>query len=324
MATTAVVQFKSKVTNVQQMFKARKTQMERVLPKVITPERLITLAMAAIQNTPKLMECDQLSFVNAVVQAGRLGLEPDGLLGHAYLVPFKGKVVLVPGYKGLLKLARNSGQIATIQAHEVYEADAFRFHYGLDPVLEHTPTAEPNPGKVIAFYAVARLKDGSSQFEVMWARQVNEIRDSSQGYKAAKKYNSDTPWDTHYAEMGKKTVLRRLCKMLPSSVELQKAVALDEQADAGIDQPFDIDIDPETGEITGDKPSALDAIVASENAHKELPAQPAEQAQAPAPEPKARGKAAPRTEAKPLDNPNYAEGSDPDPFAGTGTDPFGS
>lgn len=307
-----IVPFREKVSSVRKMFQDRQKQMQATLPKVITPERLMTLAMAAIQNTPKLMDCDQLSFVNAVIGAGRLGLEPDGLLGQAYLVPFKGKVVLVPGYKGLLKLARNSGQLSTIQAHAVYEKDHFTFCYGLDPKLEHTPTQEDEPGSVAAFYAVARLKDGSVQFEVMWRKQVDKIRDSSQGYQAAKKFNSSSPWDTHYDEMGKKTVLRRLCKMLPASVELQIAIKADEAADDGRDQEFDI-IDISASEEEP-KPSKLDTIVDAERA-KQAAAQTNGETK-PEPQKQEKKESKPRgiSNPKPAENPDYATGGDPDPF----------
>jgi recombination protein RecT len=312
---TQIAPFKQKVATVRGMFSERQKQMQAVLPSFLTPERLVTLALAAAQNTPKLLECTPISFVQAVMQAGRLGLEPDGLLGHSYLVPFKGKVVLVPGYKGLLRLARNSGQISTIQAHEVCANDKFTFHYGLDPKLEHTPTAE-DPGEVVAFYAVARLKDGSTQFEVMWRRQVDAIRDESQGYQAAKRYNSPTPWDGYYAEMGKKTVLRRLLKMLPASVEAQQAISLDEQAEAGIEQHFDIiDLPEEDGGNGGGNGSKLDEIV---NASKTAAPEPTKAAAEPQEDPaeaqrRVQAERAAEKKGKKGTDSSYSE-TEPDPF----------
>ncbi|MGI0119875.1 recombinase RecT [Zooshikella sp. RANM57] len=44
------------------------------------------------------------------------------------------------------------------------------------------------------------------------------------------------PWKTHYEEMAKKTVIRRLFKYLPVSVEMQRAVTLEEQAQIGESQ----------------------------------------------------------------------------------------
>jgi len=173
-----------------------------------------------------------------VVEASQLGLEPDGVLGHAYLVPFNNRKTgqreaqLIPGYKGLVELSRRSGNLSTIYAHVVHERDQYRFCYGLTPTLEHTPTGEPDPGPIVAAYAVAHLRDGGVQFEWLWKKEIDGIR-------AQSKAGSSGPWVTHYDEMAKKTALRRLCKLLPVSVELQRAVALDEMAEAGVPQRMD-------------------------------------------------------------------------------------
>ena len=96
------------------------------------------------------------------------------------------------------------------------------------------------------FYAVAKLRDGSVSFVVMPTWEVNAIRDDSSGYKAAKEFGSESPWDTDYDRMGCKTAIRRLSKYLPASVEdnrLHRAVALDERADRGIEQDFGAFVD---------------------------------------------------------------------------------
>lgn len=257
-----IIPFQKKVGNIRALLIKSKDQMAMALPKHISVDRMLRIAMTSIQKTPKLVDCTPNSLLGAIMQASQLGLEPDGLLGQAYLVPFKNTVTLIPGYKGLIKLARNSGELATIQAHEVHEKDTFMFCYGLEPRLEHIPTRDEKPGEVIAFYAVARLKDGSTQFEVMWKREIDSIRKQS-------KASGDGPWVTHYDEMGKKTVLRRLCKMLPSSIELQKAVALDEQAEAGIEQDIESIIDIAEPDITEAPTTKLDSLVDTATTQKD-------------------------------------------------------
>ena len=109
------------------------------------------------------------------------------MLGHAYLVPFNTKrkdangqerwvnsVQVIIGYKGLIDLARRSGQIVSIAAHEVCENDHFELVYGLDEKLNHTP-AMGERGQVVGFYAVAKLKDGGHCFEFMSTHQVEQI-----------------------------------------------------------------------------------------------------------------------------------------------------
>jgi recombination protein RecT len=256
-----IVPFQKKVASVRKLLERFKPQMALALPKHLDADRMLRVALTAIQRNPKLLECSQVSLLASIMQSAQLGLEPDGVLGEAYLIPFGKQVQFIPGYKGLMKLARNSREISTIFASEVYQKDLFSFAYGLDPKLDHVPSDQEDPGPIIAFYAVSKLKDGGSQFVVMWKRQVDGIRNKSAGYIAAKKYDKDSPWDTHYPEMGKKTVIRRLCKLLPSSVELQRAVALDELAEAGVDQNLESFMDI-TGQVEEEQPkSKLDALV---------------------------------------------------------------
>lgn len=206
------------------------------LPSHMKAERMIRIALTALRKNPKLGQCDLKSFIGCIMQAAQLGLEPDGLLGEAYLIPYGQEAQLVVGYKGLLKLARQSGLISTITARAVHAHDRFVFEFGVHERLEHTPTQAAEHGELTWVYAIARMRDTGVQVDVMSRADVEKIRDKSQGYQSAKKYKKDSPWDTHFDEMAKKTVLRRLCKLLPSSIELQRAVALDEMADAGVGQ----------------------------------------------------------------------------------------
>jgi recombination protein RecT len=207
-----------------------KPQMALALPRHLTPDRLARVAMTAIQNTPKLLDCDRTSLFAAIMTCAQLGLEPDGVLGQAYLVPFAGKVQFIPGYKGLITLARNSGEVVSIAAHEVCEKDHFVYNFGLAEKLEHVPESGER-GAITHFYAYAKFKDGGHYFDVMTKAEVDAIRDQSSGYKSALKYKSDSPWIQNYVEMGKKTAIRRISKYLPMNV--QKAAAIADMYDSG-------------------------------------------------------------------------------------------
>jgi len=253
-------------------FEKNKSTLQAVLPKHVSPERMLKIALGAMRTTPKLMDCTVESLFGAVVQCAQLGLEPNTPMGHVYLIPFDKKkqqggqwivertdVQIVIGYKGMLDLARRSGQIVSIAAHEVCENDDFEYAYGLDEQLRHRPAMDDR-GEIIAFYAVAKLKDGGHCFEVMSRAQVEEIRNNSQGYKAAeqaaKKYkkDADSPWHNQFAEMGRKTVTRRLFKWLPMSIEMATAHALDGLADAGKPQDLDTALAGEFNVIDPDAP----------------------------------------------------------------------
>lgn len=249
-----IVPLAKKVDDVRKLLEKSKSQIAVALPRHLSADRMLRIAMTSIRRTPKLASCSQASLLGAVMTAAQLGLEPDGVLGMAYLVPFKEEVQLIVGFKGLLDLARRSGQISTIFARVVHVKDAFEFSYGLNERLEHIPTRENDPGELVAVYAVARLKDGGQQFEVMTKREIDQIREQSRA-------KDDGPWVTHYEEMAKKTVLRRLCKMLPASVEMARAVSLDERADIGLSQNLEDVLEGEIVETKNGKPT-LDDVAA--------------------------------------------------------------
>ena len=114
-------------------------------------------------------------------------------------------------------------------------------------------------GEVIGFYAVAKLKDGGHCFEFMSRHQVETIRDGSQWFQQAAKYGKQAshPWMAHFVEMGRKTVIRRLAKFLPLSVEFHTGVALDSMAEAGRDQHNDA-MDGDYNLLPDDAPEGID------------------------------------------------------------------
>ena len=128
----------------------------------------------------------------------------------------------------MIDLARRSGQIVSLTARTVHENDAFKYEFGLEETMHHVP-ADGDRGKMTHVYAVAKLKGGGVQFDVMSRADVDKVRSTS-------KAGTNGPWVTHFEEMAKKTVIRRLFKYLPVSIEIQQAVTLDERAEAGIDQ----------------------------------------------------------------------------------------
>lgn len=189
---------------------------------------MIRLALTEFRQNPKLLECDQISLLAAVIKCAQLGLEPGNGLGHVYLVPFfntkagRHEVNVIPGYRGLIELARRGGEVVSIVARIVYEADHFHLQYGDDEKIVHSPyLGAEDPGKPVAVYAIARLKDGSNQREVMTMGQVDAVR---------RRGNRNPVWDSDFDEMARKTVVRRIMKYLPLSSELSEVIAHDNEA----------------------------------------------------------------------------------------------
>lgn len=231
------------LNTVRQLLMAQRDKIALALPKHLTPERMLRIASTAMERTPKLLECTPESLVRSIVVASQLGLECDGVMGEGALVPYKGVCQFQPMYQGLVKLARNSGEIVDVYADVVYDCDTFKLARGLHPDLVHEPNyAEQDSSEMLGFYACAVFKSGYAKFEYMTKGQVDGIR-------ARSKARDSGPWVTDYLEMGKKTVVIRLTKLLPKSAELSQAVATSHLADAGEDQgkafDFDLPVPPE-------------------------------------------------------------------------------
>lgn len=194
-----------------------KKQFALALPKHLTPDRFVRVVLTTINKTPKLATCTKESLLASLMDCSALGLEPDGRKAH--LIPYGDKCTLIVDYKGLVDLARRSGEIADIHADIVCANDEFEYAFGSDSKLVHKPSLEDR-GAVIAAYSFVRLKDGSSSFEVMNVQEIDAIRKRSKAAQAG-------PWVTDWNEMAKKTVFRRHSKWLPLSAEFQEAIERD-------------------------------------------------------------------------------------------------
>ena len=265
----------------QALLESRREAIAAVLPKHLNADRLLKIALVAVSKNELLMKCSQTSILQSVMTAAQLGLDCGGALGSAYLVPFFDnkksayECQLVIGYRGLIDLARRSGQIVSIEARIVYEGDTFDLDYSIEGAkLTHKPCLDGDPGEMRLVYGVACLKDGGHQFELMTKAQIEKIRMISQTGK-----KNFGPWRDHYGEMARKTVVKRLAKYLPISVELTDAIDNDNKAE-GFDPslivtqpdqtaklndrlsqarqtsaaalPEPIDVTPEPGEIPND------------------------------------------------------------------------
>lgn len=198
---------------------------QQAVPKTLRPDRLARILLTTLRTNPKLLEADRASLKAAILLTAQLGLEP-GPLGQVYLVPFfnkrtnKTEVQVIIGYRGMLDLARRSGQIQSVMVEAVCEGDEFDFELGLNPRLYHKPNLRQR-GKPYAYYGIVRFKDGGYQLSVMTIQEIEEHRKRSRSPE-------EGPWTTDYDVMCRKTVLRSMWRWLPMSVEMALAEAADE------------------------------------------------------------------------------------------------
>jgi recombination protein RecT len=227
---------------IAQLIKKMEPEIKRALPEHIKPERLARIALTAAKNNPKLGQCEQLSFIGAVMQAAQLGLEPNTSLGEAYLIPYYNKSAgqfqaqFQIGYKGILTLAHRTGQYHNIYAHEVYQNDEFHYEYGLHKDMKHIPADVPE-GKPIYYYAVYHLKNGGYDF-VVWS--TKKIKAHALKFSQALKNGQQTPWKSDFDSMAKKTVLKDLLKYAPKSVEFAEQIENDDVVFKGIGEEAEI------------------------------------------------------------------------------------
>lgn len=226
----------SNFANLQMLFKKSEHAIALALPKHVTADRMIRIALTEARKNPKLLECDQLSFLGSIVQAAQLGLEPGSGLGQCWLVPYWNKkknyheVQFQIGYKGYIDLGYRSPLVGHPSARVVRKGDHFKYEYGTNEFIEHRVAEDGGDQREVThYYAVVFLTNGTKIFEVMTKREMDEHREKYTNEK------SDA-WRDDYDEMAKKTVIRKAYKYAPVSIEIQRAVALDEASSAGLMQ----------------------------------------------------------------------------------------
>lgn len=192
-------------------------QFSRALPKHLDAERFCRIAITATTRVPKLMDCTPASVMKCLLDLSAMGLEPDGRRAH--LIPYGTECTLIIDYKGLIELIRRSGDVSSIRAETVCENDGFSWENG---IVTHKVDWRNPRGEVQAVYAEAKLSSGEVQTAVM-------TKDEVEGIRARSRSGNNGPWKTDWCEMAKKTVVRRLTKMLPLSSEIREHVEKDDE-----------------------------------------------------------------------------------------------
>jgi recombination protein RecT len=219
------------------LIERQKPELEKALAGTIGVERFTRTILTELRRTPKLYECSPESLLGAMMLAAQLQLEP-GPLGLVYLVPFKGQVEFIVGYRGYVELAFRSGLVKDVSASLVYEGDDFEYREGTRPFLDHVPLRPNGPSdgrgrELIAAYAVARLKTGGAPFKVIyepdWQRAKSKSPAGSKGVG---------PWVDDFPQMVLKTAIRRLEPKLPKTPQFGLALEADEAAAPAFEEPL--------------------------------------------------------------------------------------
>lgn len=237
-ATRPIDRFRAQV-------KAAMPTVMRMLPHHVTAEQFESRVVTAVANKPELLECDSASLLKACAEAAELGLSLNPHLGEAWILTVwnkklndgKGgyKAQLRPGFIGLMKLAKQSGDIKQIVAQIRYKNDPWKM-IQVPPDMHHE-AADGDRGERMGSYCWWQLKDGTVQFEYIEAEKVLKIKARS----SSKNKEGDVvgPWVTDEDEMWRKTAVRRARKYMPQSPEMAKfheVIARENEIDAVDDE----------------------------------------------------------------------------------------
>lgn len=225
-------------TIVRQAIEQQSGRFQAVVPAGFDAGRFANLVLTSIKSKPELIRCfeteaGKISVLLAAMQAATIGLEPDTPLEEAWLLPRKNQgrqeCQLSIGYRGMIKLARQSGVVKSVAAQVVYEGDEFAWSYGLESdTLDHVPCPRDQRGELTYAYAIARYTDGGYNFVVLDRADVEARRARSDGWKNERS-RPFSPWTTNEAAMWRKSAVRELFKWMPKSAAVAAAVNADER-----------------------------------------------------------------------------------------------
>jgi recombination protein RecT len=217
---TSLIKVGEEVQKVKEFFNtpAIKEGLQRALPQAgVSFERLMSTLVSCVHKNPGLLLCERGSLFQSIVRAAQMGLEIDSPLGHAYLIPFKQQVQLIIGYKGLITLAYRDPHLVSLYAHTVGPADEFNYELGSKPFVHHKPNLTQwtlEPEKLVAVYAVAKLRNGGEVIEVVPGGVIEQLC-----VEQLAKHGGKGVWREHFGAQARKTAIRRISNHLPKSAE---------------------------------------------------------------------------------------------------------
>jgi recombination protein RecT len=201
-------------------------QIKSALPHGMDVNRFISTAKTGIQTHPqadKLAQADKRTLYASCLKAASDGLTLDGR--EAALVVFANNVTYMPMTQGLVKLARNSGEIANITAEVVYANDKFTFRVGMDEVPVHEPDWFGNRGEAVGVWCSVKLTGGENIVRILSKEKILKIAGKT---KNAAQY--DPKNGLYFDEFWRKTAIKNVLKYAPKSTYLESAMRNDNEA----------------------------------------------------------------------------------------------
>lgn len=242
------------------LLKQSESAIAMALPRHLTADRMMRLALTSFSSNPAIRECTPRSIIASVVVASQLGLE-IGIAGQGYLIPYGKTCTFVPGWQGLVGLVNNTGR-ATVWTGSVFEGDKWEYTLGSQPHCTHVPG--PNfgdPDKLIWVYACGKV-NGSEQ-PVIEAWPITRVKKHRDKYnKVGQRHYSFQNFEMY----ARKVVVLQVLKYMPRSIELNNAIVASNAAEEGrpvtVEAGTIIEIDPAADDIQQEPAAAATAPAA--------------------------------------------------------------
>jgi len=202
------------------LVKAQRAGFKMALPKDFDEDRFTRICLTVLNSNKKLALCEPYSILGALMTCAQLGLEPNTPLKEAYIIPYSDKAQFQISYRGLEKLAWNSGLIEFLDYDIICENDEIIYSKGLNPTFIHKPLLKGKRGEPYAYYAVAGIIGGGRAIVLKSKEEVlahaKRFSKTWNGKNFGGTYNKQGIWDTDFEAMAIKTVLIELIdKKLP-------------------------------------------------------------------------------------------------------------
>lgn len=193
-------------------------RLEAIAPPRFNVQAVIENLIWAVSQDEALARCSVRSLIQAVTDAVALGLDPSGLSNDGTLIPHKTRsggyrAVFVPDYRALIRLAMANPRVSHIEARVVRAKDEFFLDFG-EPegrIISHRPNLQAADAEPIGAYAIVWFRDCRRPL-VEWMTKAEIEANAERGGSFG---NENSPWETDWGEMARKTVIKRLAKYLP-------------------------------------------------------------------------------------------------------------
>ena len=214
-----------------------KPQIGEMLPRHLTPERMMRIATMAASRDSGLLRAEPMSVIASIVQASRMGIEPDGTFNSGWLIARwnsktqRNECTFQIGYGGKIDLQMRSGKYEEITARAIHKNDKFKMSFTPSLKFFHEPLLDGDRGPLIAVYCVTVTKTGHHIVDFMTRAECEKVRDDFGPRNKAG--NIVGPWVSDFEAMCLKTVIHQASKTKDKSVEYRNFQTEEDRIEQG-------------------------------------------------------------------------------------------